>query len=104
MEVLLTKGKSYLTDSNKINPNYLTLEGKRAYVAHLIKSRVIKYFNGTQPKVILDEALSRIDFSIFDVRLNKDEKLLLRDLIVYNLFLYDIDPYLIDFEEIFSRL
>lgn len=106
MEVIFTRGESYVTTDNKINPENLCNKQNELYLAHLIKSTIIKQFNGTQPKVILDQALSRIDFSAFctEIPLNNDQKLLLRDLIVYNLFIYDIKPDNINFNELLGRL
>ena len=105
MNVAFVRGSSYISDNSKINPNYLTKEQKSDYTALVIKSKVIEAYNGSVPTKKLDEALSEINYENYCNNLdNSDQKVLLADIIKYQLFVYGIDTNNIDFREIVNRI
>lgn len=106
MEVTVVRGSSYISDTNKIDPHKLSREQEQEYIGLVIKTKLIEAFNGSVPRVILDEALSLIDYSKFsDINnLNQDSKLLLENLIKYQLFIRNINFEDIDIGTIINRL
>ena len=106
MDVIITRGNSYLSDDNKINPTNLTQKQKIQYMELFLKTRLIQSLNGKVSSKIIDDSISSIDFSTFADnfgKLNSDQKFLLDNLIKYQLFLRGIDIDALDFNEILSR-
>lgn len=106
MKLAIVRGSTYLSDNNKINPNYLTNKQLSDYIALVVKSKVIETYDGTVPTKILDEALSGINYDNYcGNNLNNDEqRLLLANIIKYQLFIYGIDTNNINFKEIVNRI
>lgn len=104
MEITVVRGSSYISDNSKIDPSYLTKEQLSDYIALVIKTKVIEAYNGKVPTLKLDEALSGINYLNYSNHLtDNNQRLLLENIIKYQLFIHGIDTNNIDFKEIVNR-
>ena len=101
MEVVAVRGSSYVSDNTKINPNQLSEKQKKDYMELVVKTKIMQFYTGDI--VMLDEALSGIDYSNFTSNLTDDAKLLLENIIKYRLYIYGIDIKNIDIKSIINR-